>query len=421
VSPSSLNPQLTRHYRVAQTNGASDDVRTVGQCINDHTDAPMNPLDEKILLEEGIIEKQRSNMTITKEICREIIARTPHGSPMERIIVAGNVTQEIGVIQKSMKEAVQGDVNGDGVVNAQDTRIASSASYAASRIAQITIRTAINEEVGQIGVIEEINAVPAVYLQNAARNQYGGDGGGGGSAGGGGTRDGLFEKLPPQEEVQAKAEDAARDKGASSKAAVAAGDCAKDVALADGTYLAITKGNIAFEPPAKEMQWKARDLIELAMSPSDLESIEDLKQRLEEAEQPNEIRGQCLPLAEEMRAKFIDSGSAFTITSFGSEVQDIALDQGTEWNWEIVASNEGTHHLALFVEMRSTQGDKTRAVIPSPFDDDITVRATLWQKTRRYAGDNWQFFLAPFLAPVAFYLWKKYKQRSNDHDEQGYI
>jgi hypothetical protein len=108
VSPSSLNPQLTRHYRVAQTNGASDDVRTVGQCINDHTDAPMNPLDEKILLEEGIIEKQRSNMTITKEICREIIARTPHGSPMERIIVAGNVTQEIGVIQKSMKEAVQG-------------------------------------------------------------------------------------------------------------------------------------------------------------------------------------------------------------------------------------------------------------------------------------------------------------------------
>jgi hypothetical protein len=52
-------------------------------------------------------------MTITKEICREIIARTPHGSPMERIIVAGNVTQEIGAIQKSMKEAVQGDVNGE--------------------------------------------------------------------------------------------------------------------------------------------------------------------------------------------------------------------------------------------------------------------------------------------------------------------
>ena len=29
----------------AQTNGASDDgVRTVGQCINDQTDAPMDPL-----------------------------------------------------------------------------------------------------------------------------------------------------------------------------------------------------------------------------------------------------------------------------------------------------------------------------------------------------------------------------------------
>jgi len=71
--------------------------------------------------------------------------------------------------------------------------------------------------------------------------------------------------------------------------------------------------------------------------------------------------------------------------------------------------------------MRSVQGDKTRAVIPSPFDDDITVRATLWQKTRGFATDNWQFFLAPFLAPIAFYLWRKYKQRSNDHEERGYI
>src|SRR3712207_5321553 len=146
----------------AQTNGASDDgVRTVGQCINHHTDAPMDPLDEKILIEEGIIEKQLSNTTITNEVCGEILARTPHGSPMERLIAADSVIQEIDVIQKSMKEAVEGDVNGDGVVNVQDTRVASSASFVASHTAQKTIRTAIDEEVGQIGVIEEINAVPA--------------------------------------------------------------------------------------------------------------------------------------------------------------------------------------------------------------------------------------------------------------------
>ncbi len=43
----------------------------------------------------------------------------------------------------------------------------------------------------------------------------------------------------------------------------------------------------------------------------------------------------------------------------------------------------------------------------------------LWQKISTFAKENWQFFLAPFLAPIAFYLWRKYKQRSNDHEEQG--
>jgi hypothetical protein len=418
---------------VAQPNDAiGDDVLTVEQCINDNTDASIKPVEKKILIEESIIEEQLSNTTITNEVCREIVARTPHGSPVERIIAAGNVTQAIDVIQKSMKEAVEGDVNGDGVVNEKDTRVASAASYAASHTAQKTVRTAINEEVSQIGVIEEINSVPVVYFQDPGQNQYSGppspppsppppappppSGGDGGDAG-----DGLFENLPSQEEVQANARSAAQDKGASSKAAVAGGDCAAPVALADGTYLDIFKGNIAFEEPAKEMQWKERDVAELAMSPSGLESIEELKQQLEEAEQPNEIIGQCLPLAEEMQAKFISNGSALTITPFGSDIQDIALSEGTGWKWEIVASNEGTHHLTLFIEMRSAEGDKARAVMPSPFDDDITVRATLWQKSASFARGNWQFFLAPFLAPIAYYLWRKYKQRSNDHEEGGYI
>jgi hypothetical protein len=396
----------------------SDDVLTVEQCINDNTDASIKPIEKKILVKAGIIEEQLSNMTVTKEVCRGIVARTPDGSPVERIIAADNVTQEIGVIQKSMKEAVEGDVNGDGAVNAKDTRTASAASYAAAHTAQKTVRTAIDEEVGQIGVSEEINAVSAAYLQGAAQNQYGDDGGGGGD--GGDDGDGLVEKLPPYEEVRAKAENGAQDEGASPKAAVAAGDCAADVALADGTYLGILKGNIVFEAPAKKMQWQERDVTELAMSPLALESIEELKQQLEDAEQPSEIRGQCIPLAEKMRAKFINNDFGLDITPLtSSEVQDIALVEGTRWKWVIVASNEGTHRLTLAVEMRSAQGEKSRAVVPSPFDDDIMVSATLWQKISTFAKENWQFFLAPFLAPIAFYLWRKYKQRSNDHEEQG--
>ena len=121
-----------------------------------------------------------------------------------------------------------------------------------------------------------------------------------------------------------------------------------------------------------------------------------------------------------MRAKFITNDFGLDITPLtSSEVQDIALVEGTRWRWVIVASNEGTHRLTLAVEMRSAHGEKSRAVVPSPFDDDIMVSATLWQKTSTFAKENWQFFLAPFLAPIAFYLWRKYKQRSNDHEEQG--
>ena len=411
----------TSREGVAQPDDATgDEGLTVEKCINDNTDPSIKPLEKKAVVKAGIIDEQLADVTVTKDVCGEIVARTPEGSPVERIIAAGNVTQEIDVIQKSMKEAVEGDVNGDGVVNVKDTRIASSASYAASHTAQRTIRTAINEEIGQIDVIDEINAVPAAYLQDADQNQYGG--GGGGGAGGGGAGDGLFEKLPSQEEVQAKAGSAAQDEGASSKAAVAGGDCAADVALADGTYLTIIKGNIVFEAPAKKMVLRDRDVTELAMSPSALESIEELKQHLEEAEQPNEIIGQCVPLAEKMQAKLVSNGSALTITPLvANEVQDIALSEGTGWKWEIVASNEGTHHLTLYIEMRSAEGDKARAVMPSPFDDDITVSATLWQRSASFARGNWQFFLAPFLAPIAYYLWRKYKQRSNDHEEQGYI
>ncbi len=422
-----LGLSWTSRDSVAQPNDAiGDDVLTVEQCVNDNTNASIKPAEKKILIKEGIIEEQLSNRKVTKEECRKIMTLTPNGSPVERIIAAGNVIQEIDAVQNSMKEAVEGDVNGDGVVDVQDTRVASAASYAASHTAQKTIRTAIDEEAAQTGVIEEINAVPAAYLQDTTQDQYGGDGSdGNGGGGGGGGGDDFFERLPSQEEVQATAVSAAQDKGASPKAAVSGGNCAARVQLAAGTYLDIAKGDIAFETPAKEMVVNERDIIELLMRPSALDSIEALKQRLKEAEQPSEIHSQCIRLAEKMQAKLISGESAFSITQFGSDVQDIVLSEDTGWKWEIVASNPGTHRLMLYIEMRSAQGEKIHAMPAAPFDDDIIVRATLWQKSTGFVGGHWQFFLAPFLAPIAFYLWRKHKKRSNEHDddehERGYI
>jgi hypothetical protein len=254
---------LTLCVSLAHRNGAAqlDDVTgdsslTVEQCINDNTDASIKPREKKILVEAGIIEEQLGDMTVTEEVCGEIVARTPDGSRVERLIAARNVTEEIDVIRESMTEAFEGDVDGDGVVDAQDARTASAASYAAARTAEKTVRNAIDEDGGQIGVIEEIKALPAAYLQNVAQDQYGGDGGGGG----GGAGDGVVERLPSPEKVQVEAVSAARDRGAGRKAAVAGGDCATDVALIDGTYLSTVKGNIAFEAPAKQMLWKDRDV-----------------------------------------------------------------------------------------------------------------------------------------------------------------
>lgn len=422
-----LGLSWTSRDSVAQPNDAiGDDVLTVEQCVNDNTNASIKPAEKKILIKEGIIEEQLSDRKVTKEECRKIMTLTPNGSPLERLIAAGNVIQEIDAVQNSMKEAVEGDVNGDGVVDVQDTRVASAASYAASHTAQKTIRTATDGQVGQTGVTEEINAVPAAYLQDTTQPQYD-DGGGDGSDGdgGGGGEGDFFDDLPPQEEVQAQAVSAAQDKGASPKAAVSGGKCAARVQLASRTYLDIAKGHIVFEEPAKEMVVNERDVTELLMSPSALTSIEELKQRLEEAEQPNEIQGQCIRLAEKMQAKLIGHESAFAITQlFGSDVQDIALGVDTGWRWEIVANNPGTHSLTLHIEMRSAQEEHTHAVIPAPFNDEIIVRATLWQKSKGFVGGNWQFFLAPFLAPIAFYLWRKHKQRSNEHErdehDEGY-
>jgi hypothetical protein len=170
---------------VTQVNGATgDEELTVEQCINGNTDTSIDPAEETELIRTEIIKNKLDEITITKEECGEIIDRTPGSTPVERAVAADNVIQELAFVQRSMKAAVKGDVNGDGVVNAEDSKIASTSSYAASHAAQKVIRAAIAEEVGEIGMLEEINADPAAYLQNAAQDQY--DNGGGGGAGGGG-------------------------------------------------------------------------------------------------------------------------------------------------------------------------------------------------------------------------------------------
>jgi len=148
----------------AQVDKATDkDSVTAEQCIDNKTPGSVEPF-EDALVQEGVVNADLDKIRITHGMCDEIIKRTPSGSPISRAAAVGNLTQELQIIKKSMEDAPDKDVNGDGTVNAEDERIANAASLAASRAAQQTVRRATEESSTDGGMIEELKAELAAYL-----------------------------------------------------------------------------------------------------------------------------------------------------------------------------------------------------------------------------------------------------------------
>jgi hypothetical protein len=153
------------YHGAAQANNTTDgDTLTARQCIDSNTDGSVEPL-EKALIKEGIIKVGLNEMTLTSEMCEEIIERTPGGTPVERAVAAANLTQELDIIEESMVDAAGKDVNGDGGVDPKDTKAASSSSYAAAHAAQQTVRTAAEKDDKDAAAIKEVNVEPVAALQ----------------------------------------------------------------------------------------------------------------------------------------------------------------------------------------------------------------------------------------------------------------
>jgi hypothetical protein len=125
-----------RDVEAQLSDATRDEVLSVERCISNDTEAYIDPLEEKELIRAGIIKEDLDKVKITNEECGDILERTPRGTPLERAVAVSNVIQEVNIIRGSMKATVEGDVNGDGVVNAEDRTIASASSYAASQAAQ---------------------------------------------------------------------------------------------------------------------------------------------------------------------------------------------------------------------------------------------------------------------------------------------
>src|SRR5918995_2930131 len=158
-----------------------DDLLTAEQCIDNNTVGSVEPFEED-LVAEGLVNTELNKISITQGMCEEIIERTPGGSPIARAAVVGNLTQELQIIKKSMEDASGKDVNGDGVINAEDNKTADSASLAAAHAAQTALRSAPEEGSTDGGGIGELNVEPAAYLQNVVQGQYDDGRGGEGTA-----------------------------------------------------------------------------------------------------------------------------------------------------------------------------------------------------------------------------------------------
>jgi hypothetical protein len=378
--------------------GTDDDLLTAEQCIDNNTAGSVEPFEEE-LVAEGLVHTELNKINITHGMCEEIIERTPGGSPIARAAAVGNLTQELQIIKKSMEEASGKDVNGDGMVNAEDTEIANSASIAATRAAQEALRRAPEEGSTDGGGIRELNVEPAAYLQDVVQGQYD-DGGGGGNVSGDGVEGAQAPVLPSRELARTNASGAAREEGADKKAAAAGGQCAATVSLTDVT-LELLSGRAKFDPPAKELHWKENDRTRLVMAPKARGPTEQLKLELDRAEGAAKAEAHCMRLGDQMEALYLPDDD-LDITPLDDPKKEVQLDKPITWSWDIEARERGQHLLSLNVTAHvysSTQGGRFRAVPQSPplFDDYITVSATRWEVFAAFVARNWSVLVPIFL------------------------
>src|SRR5918998_3996882 len=435
-----------------------DELLTAERCIDNNTTGSIEPFEEA-LIAEGIVNTELDKINLTREMCEEIIDRTPGGSPIARAVAVSNLTQEGQIIKKSMEDAADKDVNGDGRVDAEDERTADAASLAASLAARESVRRATEEGSTEGGGIGELNAEPVAYLQGAAQAQYPDDGGGGGGGGGedatasatatapatageaeeGGGEDAAASAtageaqatgLPSREEVRTNASGAARERGAGKKAAAAGGQCAATVALTDG-ILRLIRGYMALDPPAKEMHWRDSDRAQLVVAPETVGSIKVLEQQLDQADGAGKAEAHCLHLGNQMEAYFIPSGDDLVIRPLNKRSKDVQGESATTWSWNISASERGRHPLLLNVTLYSkTQsgGGTTRSIEQNPplFDDYINVSAAPGEVFTDFLARSWPALVPIFLTvltaiiiPLVVFRWKRRNQPSAPRDRSS--
>jgi hypothetical protein len=229
-----------------------------------------------------------------------------------------------------------------------------------------------------------------------------------------------------REKAQIKASRAAEGQGAGQEAAGSASQCAATVAFTNET-LKVVRGHMRFKAPAKEMHWKDRDEVQLAVAPKTWVPIEELKQEVDQAQGAGV---ECIKLGDKMEAYFIPDDH-FDITPHDAREQDVELEKSTTWTWDIVASEKGEHLLDLNVTAHvysPSERDMYRSIQQDPplFDDYINVSATTPEVFTAFVADRWPVLvpllltiLTAIIIPFVVPWWKRRNQPSEPVDRSS--
>jgi hypothetical protein len=226
----------------------------------------------------------------------------------------------------------------------------------------------------------------------------------------------------------AEAQAAGENAGASKAAAAAGAKNAVSLALIDGTTTnGVVKGNVAYNTPPQEMRWKDSADMELVLSPSTSNSMEELKQKIKEVKEAGEVKVEPVDVSQRMEAVvFSTPEPAFDVSSITGESQQPIISEGdTAWRWKVVASNTGDKdlHLKVSIGLASHQGESLgfRPVEGFPVSfEKISVKGTQWQNASNFVGSNWQWLWTTILVPLVALLWGRGK-RSNKSGDKGFV
>src|SRR5215217_6507955 len=400
-----------------------DDIATAKQCTDTDTAASIERLEE-----EDVIKEDLTQTPVTEEMCGEINDRAllVGTNPAARAIEVERVVQEFRIIQDSIRAADE---------NQSASRPPDSSPPFSGMVA--------NSPSGRPETVKMSPLSFSMAQNNCDEPKGNGGSSGGGSSGGGSSgggssgatpaissdaREAVKDGASPKEAV-AEAQAAGENAGASKAAAAAGAKNAVSLALIDGTMTnGVVKGNVAYNTPPQEMRWKDSTDMEVVLSPSTTNSIDDLKQKIKEVKEAGEVEVEPVDVSQRMEAVvFSTPDPAFDVNAIMGESQQPIIAEGdTKWGWKIVASNTGDKdlYLNLSIGLSSPQQGESFAFrpvegFPVSFEK-ISVKGTPWQNASNFVGSYWQWLWTAILIPLVTFLWARRKKSSKSEDK-GFV